>query len=192
MKVEDWECPVPDGDCESCHLDPRDCGRKGETKCDRFVIPWDQQQGPPKRPDDDNVHCERCGVPLGVHPAPPQVSDDEKLVERIAEAIYRHRGGISPEEYETIMGKKQRAWKTDAPWDTNPDELCEHERDDYRVEARAVLDVLRRDLETVASSVASALEEVAVGDQFVGADKETWLHFLLPLAAKLRVALRRR
>jgi hypothetical protein len=68
---------------------------------------------------------------------------DEELIEKVAEIIFRHRGGVAPEEYD-IIGAKQKEWKTDAPWDTNPDELCEHERDEYRTQARAVLDYLRQ------------------------------------------------
>lgn len=114
----------------------------------------------------------------------------DELVEQVAEVIYRHKGGIAPDEYEAVAGKKQKEWKTDAAWDTNPDELCEWERDEYRVQARAVLRVLehRRDLKAVASRVANELEQVATGSRFVA--KEAWLHFLLPLAARLRIALR--
>ncbi len=116
----------------------------------------------------------------------------DELVEEIAETIYRHKGGVVPDEYETVTGSKQKAWKTDAPWDTNPDELCEWERDEYRLQARAVLRVLegRRNLVAAAASVADELEQVATGNRFVAADKEAWLHFLLPLAARLRIALR--
>lgn len=117
---------------------------------------------------------------------------DDALVEEIAEIIYRHRGGIAPDEHEAVAGKPQKAWKTDAAWDTNPDELCEWERDEYRAQARAVLRVLehRRDLTVAASKVADELERAATGNRFVAADKEAWLHFLLPLAARLRIALR--
>lgn len=64
------------------------------------------------------------------------------LRDLIAETIYRHQGGVYPDEFETICGKKQRHWETDAPWDSRDDELCEHERDEYRVQADAVLALL--------------------------------------------------
>jgi len=65
----------------------------------------------------------------------------DKLVELVAKAIYE-RGTETPEEYKVITGYDKRLWKTDAPWDTNPDELAEHERDGYRRMARAALDAL--------------------------------------------------
>jgi hypothetical protein len=66
-------------------------------------------------------------------------SDDEARIEFVAEAIYR---GLYPKENEHAIGRT-RDWKTDAPWDTNPEELCEHERDEYRVAARKAIFVLR-------------------------------------------------
>ena len=63
------------------------------------------------------------------------------LVEKVAEAIYRNVGGVSPDEFEAVIGQPQRHWKTDAPWDTDPNELCEHERDEYRFQARAILNL---------------------------------------------------
>jgi hypothetical protein len=67
---------------------------------------------------------------------------NKELVEQIAEVIFQHAGGMYPHEYENIMGEKKKLWKTDAPWDTNPNELAEHERDEYRVQAQAVLKFL--------------------------------------------------
>ena len=64
-------------------------------------------------------------------------------IEKAAEAIYRHNGGVCPGEFEAVMGSPQREWRIDAPWDTHPEsELCEHERDEYRVMACAALDTL--------------------------------------------------
>jgi hypothetical protein len=68
------------------------------------------------------------------------VSDGEALVDRVAEAIYY--GGMSADDFERETGVKRLLWKTDAPWDSNPNELCEHERDDYREMARAAIEVL--------------------------------------------------
>ena len=67
------------------------------------------------------------------------------LIEVIAEIIYLHQAGIYPEEYEIIMGEKQKLWKTDKPWDSQPDiELLEHERDEYRTQAKAVVEYLKK------------------------------------------------
>jgi hypothetical protein len=70
------------------------------------------------------------------------MSLSQDLVEKVAETIYRYRA-CHPEEYEQVMGQPMKLWKTDAPWDTNPNELAEHERDDYRRQARAVLNLLQ-------------------------------------------------
>lgn len=69
-------------------------------------------------------------------------SPNEDLIEQIAEVIYRHAGGICPEEFENVFGKPQRHWKTDAPRDTRDDELQEHERDEYRLQARKVVETV--------------------------------------------------
>lgn len=66
-----------------------------------------------------------------------------EIIDKVAEAIYRHGNGMTDEEYEEHMGKPRRAWKTDAPWDANPDELAEWERDEYRVQAEAVVRTLK-------------------------------------------------
>lgn len=68
----------------------------------------------------------------------------DKLIEEVAEIIYKHQGGASNEEdFEALNGCKLRLWKTDSPWDYNPKiELCEWERDDYRWQAKAVLKFL--------------------------------------------------
>lgn len=63
----------------------------------------------------------------------------EDLRERIAEALYHNDGGMSDEEYIKVTGKARRLWKTDAPWDTDPNELCEWERDEYRQMADAAI-----------------------------------------------------
>ena len=69
------------------------------------------------------------------------------IVEQIAEIIYLHNGGISPDEYFEIVGRTQRLWKTDKPWDSQPDiELCEWERDEYRTQAQAVIDFIKTKL----------------------------------------------
>jgi len=71
---------------------------------------------------------------------PTKMSHEESLVsaanervERVAKAIYLALNG-DPEN-----GFPARWWKTDAPWDSNPNELCEWERDEYRAIARAAI-----------------------------------------------------
>lgn len=65
------------------------------------------------------------------------------IIEDIAKTIFLHEGGLAPGEYEAVTGKRQKLWKTDAQWDSQPDiELCEWERDEYRVMASAVVDLL--------------------------------------------------
>jgi hypothetical protein len=62
------------------------------------------------------------------------------LVELVAEAIYRNSGGLTDSEYLDAMGEARREWKTDKPWDSDPEnELCEHERDEYRLMAKAAI-----------------------------------------------------
>ena len=65
------------------------------------------------------------------------MTDDD--CDHVAEAIYRNSGGLTDEDYLMVMGIPRLQWKTDAEWDTNPDELTEHERDDYRMMARAAI-----------------------------------------------------
>jgi hypothetical protein len=69
------------------------------------------------------------------------MSDD--LIEVVAEVIYRHEAGMTDEEYEESEGKPRRAWKTDDPWDSSDDELNEWERDEYRLQAEAVIRLLK-------------------------------------------------
>ena len=49
----------------------------------------------------------------------------KELIEKVAKAIYKN-SFCDPEEYKEVVGIPMRAWQT------NPDELTEHERDDYR------------------------------------------------------------
>jgi hypothetical protein len=79
-----------------------------------------------------------------------KIKGEENLIEQIAEIIYLHNGGIYPDEYLEIYGCAQRLWKTDKPWDSQPlIELCEHERDDYRVQAQAVVKFINRKLDQI-------------------------------------------
>ena len=67
------------------------------------------------------------------------------LKEEIAQIIFLYEGGIYPDEYEKIMGTKKTNWKKVYSYHTS--ELAEHERDDYRLQARKVLEyLLKNDL----------------------------------------------
>jgi hypothetical protein len=70
----------------------------------------------------------------------------EDIIDKVAEIIYRTQGGCTyEEEFEILTGRKPRLWKTDLPWDSQPDlELCEWERDDYRHQARSILKFLEK------------------------------------------------
>ena len=75
---------------------------------------------------------------------------DTDLVEHVAEAIFRN-SVCDDEQYENIVGEPMKLWKTDAPWDTNPLELAEHERDDYRRMARSALIAIFEKMKTSTS-----------------------------------------
>lgn len=64
----------------------------------------------------------------------------DEFVDRVAQAIFHNGYGLSDEEHEIATGVKRKLWETAAPWDTNPDELAEHERDDYRIMAQAAIE----------------------------------------------------
>lgn len=69
------------------------------------------------------------------------------LKEKVAELIYMYEYGLNPEEYVEAVGKKKRAWKTGASWDSQPEiELCEWERDEYRLQAEKVLEFLKNQM----------------------------------------------
>jgi hypothetical protein len=73
----------------------------------------------------------------------PLAIDDASLVERVAEAIYHHDAGLTDEDYLNVMNEARRAWSDDKPWDSDPENtLCEHERDEYRMMAKAAIEVL--------------------------------------------------
>jgi hypothetical protein len=71
----------------------------------------------------------------------------EDLIEIMAESIYHTR---YKEIDEVVLGKFHKLWKTEQ-YSTIPDDfvLSEHERDDYRHEARDVLDVILKNIDTI-------------------------------------------
>jgi len=75
----------------------------------------------------------------------PQNDGDDKLIEELAELIYRNDCGPDCDENGELFDPlfERRQWKTDAPWDTRDDELREWERDEYRETAKAVIKFLR-------------------------------------------------
>jgi hypothetical protein len=90
----------------------------------------------------DDLHDDGC---LRWRDPPPPTEAETALIERVAEAIFlaEYTFWCPLEEYEKLMGTKPKVWKTDAPWDTNPDELAEHERDEYRWQAEAAIAVMK-------------------------------------------------
>lgn len=46
------------------------------TSCDRYVIPWDEQQGPLDLPNDEHVKCSTCKVPHKDHKKSPKKPKD--------------------------------------------------------------------------------------------------------------------
>jgi hypothetical protein len=61
----------------------------------------------------------------------------EDFIEMIAEILYDTSVNILTKE-------ARKEWKSDAPWDSRPDEeLCEWERDDYRAMARAAVEAIK-------------------------------------------------
>ena len=66
----------------------------------------------------------------------------DDLIEKVAEAIYHTEGGVTEEEFKIILGHGRRSWKTNASWDKNNDELREHERCEYRLQAKTVVELI--------------------------------------------------
>ena len=65
---------------------------------------------------------------------------DSPLVELVAQAIYKNSAGMVEDEYEEAMGEPRRGWKADDPEKEDPEhELCEWERDEYRLMAKAAI-----------------------------------------------------
>jgi hypothetical protein len=58
------------------------------------------------------------------------------LIEQVAEAIYRSEGGMTDEDHKEILGEPRRVWAVLAEW----------ERDGYRAQAKAAMDVIDRNL----------------------------------------------
>jgi hypothetical protein len=62
----------------------------------------------------------------------------DDVIDEIAQAIYHHSGGMTDNDYFHATGQYRRVWNSGGAWDNDPEhELCEHERDDYRVMAKA-------------------------------------------------------
>lgn len=68
---------------------------------------------------------------------------DNPIVEQIAQVLYDNEGGMTAEDFVKVAGKQRRLWKTELPWDSQPEiELCEWERDEYRWQAAKVLEFI--------------------------------------------------
>jgi hypothetical protein len=66
------------------------------------------------------------------------------LLEEIAKIIYDYEGGWYPEEYEACVGSPKPLW---GKWENEayvPNQLTEHERDDYRLQASKVIEFLEK------------------------------------------------
>lgn len=74
-----------------------------------------------------------------------RVKFTDKLIDEVAKAIYHREGGMSDKDYEAIYGKSRKRFD-EPPMVFVPPEfrdwLCEHERDEYRWQARGVLELL--------------------------------------------------
>ena len=65
------------------------------------------------------------------------------LIEKIARAIYYHEGGLEPDEWEEEFNSEKAHWVKEFAFQKGR-VLEQHERDEYRFQACAVLDVLIR------------------------------------------------
>jgi hypothetical protein len=63
----------------------------------------------------------------------------DPVIDSVAEAIYHSHFGLGCVGYLLAHGDACKAWITSDAWDTNPEELCEHERDEYRDMAKAAI-----------------------------------------------------
>ena len=64
----------------------------------------------------------------------------KQIVEKVAITIYQFDGGMDGDTYAKVTGETRPAWVKQ--YDFQKEELAEHERDDYRVQAHAVVDRL--------------------------------------------------
>ncbi len=131
-------CPACNNPSKTCNYDPTASEVRGNPYSGRCNL------GTP--------HC----TLLHPRPKPPQetlekieqasqvIFDVQEKVERVAQAIFEH---LPLEEYEVMTGGRRKLWKTDAPWDSNPNELTEHAREDYRSMAKAAILAMQRNSE---------------------------------------------
>jgi len=66
------------------------------------------------------------------------------LIEKIAITLYLHEGGCGPDEYYEMHGHGRPHWEIMYPFQEGKPELAEHERDAYRAQACAVVDLMLR------------------------------------------------
>jgi len=74
------------------------------------------------------------------------------LVERVANAIYRHESGLTDEDYVLAEGHPRSGWYDGGQWDKKPNSLAEWERDEYRMMARAAIDAIETELRSQGSA----------------------------------------
>lgn len=68
--------------------------------------------------------------------------DYTELIEKIARTIYYHDGGMTPDEYKKVTGEYRSNWAIHYDFQKENGELAQHERDDYRIVAEAVINRL--------------------------------------------------
>jgi hypothetical protein len=68
--------------------------------------------------------------------------DKEKLIEEIAQIIYKYECGCNPDEYEQVFNVHKKPWGT-PDRDGLSYQLSEHDRGDFRYQAKRVLEFLR-------------------------------------------------
>jgi hypothetical protein len=65
----------------------------------------------------------------------------QMIVEDLAEVLYRHDAGMTDAEYERENSEPRKSWAcTSESFDENLGELTEWQRDEYRLQASAVVD----------------------------------------------------
>ncbi|MGW8180807.1 MAG: hypothetical protein ACWGQW_18905 [bacterium] len=74
-----------------------------------------------------------------------KLSEDSQLLEKVAQAIYHNNGGMDDEDYLQCFGVPRRLW---SDWANDHEgTLCEWERDEYRVMAKAAIEAIEESYE---------------------------------------------
>lgn len=65
-----------------------------------------------------------------------------EIVEITAQTIYHYEGGMTPQEYKDCTGKEKPVWRRIYKFHDKYKELEEHERDEYRLQAKETIQIL--------------------------------------------------